>query len=293
MQQSRRPEELPSCQPLGPRDPDLLTQCIRPLIRPILHCFYCRVKHVCVPASGSANQQYHRWLCPQSTKSHAPGTRCLRSMDPSVPVWTCCLATPLSPYPRVLRTDVSDGGLRNAAARRPRTTTQLPATWSQGPESNEPMHPTSYRPHITVGLNTSTFRPLDPGTESGTRVHVHDPPSPMILGPGVLDPRILRSSARTCCLATRCLPIPGSLEPRSRAVHAMPQPRRSAELPSYQPLGSPDPSLLSPMSPPTYRPVLHCTVWLNMSAFRFREPRVTRRSMSMVRQVPRSWDLVS
>ena len=128
-----------------------LAQCIRPIISPLLHCFYCLVKHVCVPASGSANQQCHRWLCPWSTKSHGRGTWCLRARDPTVPVWTCCVTTPLSPYPRVLRTDVSDGVYGTPQPVGPEEPPSCQPLGSPGPESVEPNVPAHLSaPHYIV-----------------------------------------------------------------------------------------------------------------------------------------------
>ena len=130
-----------------------LAQCIRPIISPLLHGFYCLVKHLCVLASGSGNRECHGWLCPQSAKSHGRGTWCLRSRDTLVSVCTCCLATPLSPCPRVLRIEVSCGVYGMPQPRRPPKNRPIASHLvPRDPDRMSPMYPTSYRPHITQFL---------------------------------------------------------------------------------------------------------------------------------------------
>ena len=234
-----------SCQPIAPRDPDRLSPMYSAHYQPLLHCLDCRVKHVCVPVHGSVNQGCHGAPCPQSTKSHGRGTWCLRSSGLCMHLLPChphCLPLPGSLEPR------SRTGPRNAAAPSKNRPVASPLVRS-------PMYSAHYTVS-TVGLYTSAFLPLEPGTESTMRVHVHGPPSPTVTGPGVLEPGSYE-------LAT--LPPPLSRYPRvlrtkvSCAVYGMPQPRRPEEPPSCQPLAPRHPDLLSPMYPTRYRP--HVTLF--------------------------------
>ena len=120
------------------------------------------------------------------------------------------------------------------------------------------MGPATYTPCIntvcTVGLNMSAFQPLDPGT----KWQQDQCPCLKVLGSDVLDTGILTS-------VLTCQHI-GSIHQGSQdlsnevtdvsGLYGMPQPRRPEEPPSCQPLGPPDPDLLSAMYPPTYRPLI-------------------------------------
>ena len=50
------PKNHPVASHLVPQDPDRMSQCIRPVIRPIYTLFLPSVKHVCVPASAAENE---------------------------------------------------------------------------------------------------------------------------------------------------------------------------------------------------------------------------------------------
>ena len=169
----------------------------------------------------------------------------------------------LAPYPRVLGTEVSDGSTECCNTIGPEEPPSCQPLGPQGPGSNEfnVFGPLSalYYTVSTVGLNTSVFRPLDPGTESATRVHVHGPPSPMIVGPGVLEPR---SSGPLCELAA--LPPHSFLTPKgpwNRGLGSGLQNAAAQVGPKNHPVASHlvprDPDPLSPMYSATYGPVLH------------------------------------